>query len=233
MSLFGTLTERSGAIAMVRGWWSELRSNRRAMAGLLLVIALVAGDGVFLLRDATLRLRAAYEREVVRLQRVSAVAQERDWPQRAAASAALRAELEDRLWTADSDGIARADVQDWVTGIARDIGLPTLEVRIELATPKSLPPELRQITATITAQPTEQVLIALLERIERAPHLIVVDRLNVKQEPGPYLEMVLISYVRIGAPGAAPAPLSPASRGGSAKRSDAAVDKTAERSGSR
>ena len=63
----------------------------------------------------------------------------------------------------------------------------------------SLPPDLRQITATITAQPSEAVLIALLERIEQAPHLIVVDRLNVRQQPDPSLEMVLVAYARIGA----------------------------------
>jgi hypothetical protein len=198
MSIFATLAERSGAIGVALGWWSELRANRRAMVGLLLIVGLVVGDGFFLLRDATARMRANYDRELVRLQRVAAVAQERDWPQRAAASAEIRAALEGRLWAAESDGIARADLQDWVTGMARDIGLSTLEVRIELATPKSLPPDLRQITATITAQPSETALIALLERIERAPHLLVVDRLNVKQQPGPFLEMVLICYARIG-----------------------------------
>ena len=61
-----------------------------------------------------------------------------------------------------------------------------------------MPPDLRQITATITAQPSEAALIALLEHVERAPHLIVIDRLNVKQQPGPFLEMVLIGYARIG-----------------------------------
>ena len=87
-----------------------------------------------------------------------------------------------------------------------------LDVRIELATPKSLPPDLRQITATITAQPSEAALIALLERVERAPHLIVVDRLNVKQQPGPYLDMVLISYARIGPKIAGKTDLKPAAR---------------------
>jgi hypothetical protein len=199
MTIFASLAERSGIRGIAGGWWSELRTNRRAMAGLLVIVLLVVGDGLFLLRDATMAARAAYARELVRLQRVTAVAQERDWPQRAAASAAIRGQLEERLWIAESDGIARADLQDWVTGVARDIGLTNLQVRIELATPKSLPPDLRQITATITAQPSEAVLIALLERIEQSPHLTVVDRLNVRTQPDPALEMVLVAYARIGA----------------------------------
>src|SRR5437763_256534 len=132
MSLFSAFADRAGAIGVLHRWWAELRTNRRAMIGLLLIIVLAAGDGFFLLRDATQRQRVAYDRELVRLQRVAAAAQERDWPQRAAASAALRAELDARLWAADSDGIARADLQDWVTGVAREIGLPTLDMRIEL-----------------------------------------------------------------------------------------------------
>ena len=199
MTIFTALAERSGIIGTVLGWWAELRTNRRAMAGLLIIIVLVAGDGLLLLRDATAVKRAAYDRELVHLQRIAAVAREHDWPQRAAASTAVRGQLEDRLWIAESDGVARADLQDWVTGVARETGLPTLEVRIELATPKSLPSDLRQITATISAQPSEAVLIALLDRIERAPRLIVVDRLNVRTQPDPALEMVLVAYARIGA----------------------------------
>ncbi len=208
MTIFTTLAERTGAIGVIGRWVAELRTNRRAVAGLLVIALLVVGDGLLLLRDASVRLRAAYGRELVRLDRIAEVGQERDWPQRAAAAAAVRAGLEGRLWTAESDGIARADLQDWVTRMARDVGLSTLEVRIELATPKSLPPDLRQITATITAQPSEAALIALLEQIERAPHQLVVDRLNVKQQPAPYLEMVLICYARIG-PGIAANPAGP------------------------
>jgi hypothetical protein len=199
MTLPEIIAKRWRLVELASLWRSELKTNRRAAAGLLIIILLVAGYGLFVLRDATTAKRVAYDRQLVLLQRIAAIAQQRDWPQRADASAAVRAALENRLWVAESDGVARADIQDWVTGIARDIGLPALDVRIELAAPKSLPPDLRQITTTITAQPSEAALIALLERIDRAPHLVVVDRLNVKQQPGPFLEMVLIGYARIGA----------------------------------
>src|SRR5260370_40964944 len=113
MSIFATLAERSGAIGVVLGWWSELRANRRAMVGLLVIVGLVVGDGFFLLRDATARMRANYDRELVRLQRVAAVAQERDWPQRAAASAEIRATLEGRPWGAERAGIAPPAPAAW------------------------------------------------------------------------------------------------------------------------
>jgi hypothetical protein len=190
-----------GLGGLVRGWWAELKTNRRAALGLLVILVLIAGFGLTLLHNATLRLRAAYDQEVSRLQRIAAVAEIRDWPDRAKTSGSLRAERERRLWIAESEGVARADIQDWIGAIGREVGLPVSEVRIELAKPKSLPPDLRQITATISAQPSETAVLALLDRLERAPHLIVVDRLNVKQQPGPLLEMVLVAYARIAPAG--------------------------------
>ncbi len=198
MTLLTTLAERFGALGPARRSWTELRTNRRVMAGLLVIVAIVAADGLFLLRGATAALRVTYLREHTRLERVVAFEREHDWPQRVTASAGVRARLEERLWTAESEGVARADLQDWVTGVARDIGLATLDVRIAVSTAKSLPPDLRQITATIIAQPTEAALIELLGRIEQAPHLLVVERLDVRQQPSPSLEMVLTAYARIG-----------------------------------
>lgn len=216
MSTLEDFAKRSGAVSAVLAWWAELRTNRRAAAGLLAIFVLVAGYGFLSLRDATERTRVSRDRELVRLHRVAAVAQERDWPRRAEASTAARAALEGRFWAAESDGIARADIQDWVTAICRDAGLPALDVRIELSKPPSMSPDLRQVSATITAQPSEAAVIALLEAIDRAPHLIVVERLNVRQQPAPFLEMVLVGYARIGpkaAGKAAAAAATPAARG--------------------
>jgi hypothetical protein len=188
---------RSAVVGSVLGFWAELQTNRRAAAGLLLIAALVAGYGMLSLDDATARLRSFGSREHLRLQRIVEIGQERDWPERVTASARRRQALEARPWAAESEGVARADIQDWISGIGREVGLPMLDIRIELTKPAALPPGLRQITATITAQPVEEAVTAMLDRIERAPHLIVVDRLNLKQQPAPFLEMVLVSYARI------------------------------------
>jgi hypothetical protein len=179
------------------GFWAELQTNRRAATGLLLIAALIAGYGLLSLHDAAERLRAFGSREHLRLQRIVEIGQERDWPERVTASAQLRQALEARLWVAESEGVARADIQDWISGIGREVGLPMLDIRIELTKPAALPPGLRQITTTITAQPAEEAIAAMLDRLERAPHLIVVDRLNLKQQPAPFLEMVLVGYARI------------------------------------
>lgn len=192
-----SLPERSGLFGFAPGFLAELKQNRRASAGLMAILVLVAGYGLLLLADANDAARRSYVEENQRLQRIATDRDEKDWPARAAASAGMRAALEKRLWPADSDGVARADLQDWVTATGRQAGLDRIRVSIELTTPKGLAPDLRQVIATIGALPTDTALMQFLDRIEREPHLLVVDRLHVQQHPVASLEMTLIAYARI------------------------------------
>jgi len=176
---------------------AELRTNRRAALGLLAIAALIAVYGFMLLRGATERATEAYRTEAAMLQRIAAVAQEKDWPQRATQSGALLANLRQQLWTADSEGLAQADLQSWISTVGREIGMPIFDIRTEAAKLPNAPPDLWQITATITAQPSEPAVIALLERLARPPHLTVVSRFHVRQQSGPMLELVLTGYARI------------------------------------
>jgi hypothetical protein len=191
------LPKRPGLAEAGRQLWSELRSNRRAGLGLVVIAALAAAYGIVLLRGATAREAAAYHAQAQMLQRIAAIAAEHDWPQRAAQSTALLTGLQQRLWVADSEGLAQADLQAWIARVGREVGLPMLDIRVEAAKLPGLPADLRQITATVTAQPSETAVIALLEQLEAAPHLTVVSRLHLRQQPSPMLELVLLGYARI------------------------------------
>lgn len=194
------LGKRIGLAGLSFGWWTELRNNRRAAVGLLAIGLIVACYGWFALRDRAAGLQDQYDQQAIQLQRVTEVASEHQWAQRAAESDALRKQLEDQLWRGESEGVARADLQDWISAGARQIGLPSLDVRIETTRPKGLPPDLLRITATITARPSEAALIALLGYVDRSPHRVVLERFNVKQQPSPSLEMTLVAHARIGVP---------------------------------
>jgi hypothetical protein len=192
-----SLPERTGLSGLAPGFLAELKQNRRASAGLMAIVVLVAGYGLLLLADANDAACRSYIEENQGLQRIATDRDEKDWPARAAASSAMRAALEKRLWPADSDGVARADLQDWVTANGRHAGLDRIRVSIELTTPKGLAPDLRQVIATIGALPTDTALMQFLDRIEREPHLLIVDQLHVQQHPVASLEMTLIAYARI------------------------------------
>jgi hypothetical protein len=197
MTIPAMLTGRSEPDGAVFGLLRELRGNRRAQTGLLVITVLVCGYGLAMLRTATARVEASEQRAAATLARIAGIEQEKDWHQRAAASTALLATLDRRLWVAESEGLAQANVQAWISGVGRDIGLPMFDIRVEAAKPQNLPAYLRQITATITAQPSEAAVISLLERLQQAPYLTVVARLHVRQQPSPMLELVVVGYARI------------------------------------
>ena len=193
----------AGAIAEFAG---ELRRNKRAMVGIGAIVALVAGYGLLLLDDSVAASRAAYLDAGRRLDRVAAVAHEKDWPKRAADSSALRKSLEGRLWPADSEGVARANLQDWVTNAAHAVGLERLQVTIESTHPKDLPEDVREVGAKLTAVQSESSLETFLARIAADPHMIVVERLHAQQHPLPLLDMTLTTWARLVGPGARATP---------------------------
>jgi hypothetical protein len=197
MTISAFLAKRPGLANSIRPLWQELRSNRRAALGVAAIAVLLAGSGVVALRAATERSEANYRDQAAMLRRIDAIAHEGDWHQRATVSAALRKRLVGTLWQAESEGLAQANLQDWISGVGRAIEMPMLDVRVESTKAKDLPADMRQMTATITAQPSEMAVIDLLARLEQAPHLTVVTRLHVRQQPGPMLELVLVGYARI------------------------------------
>lgn len=200
MTMPTALSKDSGLASIARGLWAESVTNWRAGIGLILIGALVGISGLVALHRATATEIAAYAQMNAQLERIVAIEREHEWPQRTEESAHLRQVLESRLWTAESEGVAQADLQAWISGVGHEIGMPMFDIRVESTKPKNLAPDLRQITATITAQPSEAAVVALLERIAEAPHLTVVSRLHIRQQPGPLIELVMVGYSRVGAP---------------------------------
>jgi hypothetical protein len=200
---------RGAIFALAAAALAELKTNRRAVLGLLAIALLAGGYGLLLLGDAVDAARGAYVEARLRRERMAMTGTRTDWPARARISAALRQSLEKRLWPADSDGVARADLQDWITDVGRKAGLDRLRVTIELRRPTGpiaeIRPDIREVIATVEAMQNESALMRFLDRIESEPRLLIVDRLHVQQQPVASLEMTLISYARIARPrGAVP-----------------------------
>jgi hypothetical protein len=179
--------------------WTELKTNSRASAGLLIIIAVLALYGLLTLADLIEANRGAYRQQVVQTQRALSISQDKDWPTRAKQSADARDALEKRLWQFESEGVALANIQDFLTAAGRDAGLTKLQVRIDVARVKDLGPETRQFSATISATQTEEALQKFLEKIQRAPNLLVVESMHVQQRP-PTLQATLLTYARISDP---------------------------------
>jgi hypothetical protein len=179
--------------------WTELKTNSRASAGLLIIIGVLGLYGLLTLADVIEANRSAYRQQVVQTQRALSISQDKDWPARAQQSADVRAALEKRLWQFESEGVALANIQDFLTAAGRDSGLTKFQVRIDVGRVKDLGAETRQFSATISATQTEEALQKFLEKIQRAPSLLVVESMHVQQRP-PTLQMTLQTYARISDP---------------------------------
>lgn len=200
MTIQEGIAKRSGGLITWAGRiLAELKTNRRAAAGLLAIGCLAAGYGLLGLDDAIGGLRGSYADAARRLERQVESGRETEWLGRAAASGELRRSLEKRLWNSESEGMARADLQDWVTTNARAAGLEKVQVKIELVKPAGLPANFRQVTATINSLDTEVSLIAFLDRIKSEARLLVVDHLQVRTQPISTLEMKLVAYTVVNA----------------------------------
>lgn len=187
-------------VSELRRLGSELKANRRAQAGLAVIALLVAAVAWSELDAALGRLRQGYEADRLRLERVVALHDQGVWAERAEASATLRRSLENRLWPAETEGAAAANLSDFITNAGRQAGLANLQVKVDLSRPKSLPNDYRQMTATVSAVFAEQSLEGFLDRLEREPKLLVVERLAIQQQPFPRVDLTLQAYLRMSPP---------------------------------
>ncbi len=183
--------------------WEQLGTNRRAAGGVIVIAALLAFYGVFVLDDIIDAQRAAYRQQISETRRSLAISADKDWPARAKTSTNFRNALEKEMWQFDTEGVALANLQDWINAAGRDAGLGKLQAKIDVARPKGLGANIFQFTATITASQTEEPLQKFLAKIERDPHLFVVRSMHVQVRPY-LLEMTLVTYAKIsGSQGAA------------------------------
>jgi len=204
MSTQTTADPKPGLLRSVLALRGELANNRRALAGLVAIVTLVAAYGLLLLSDEIAARRDAYRQQAAQLHRASAIGQEQVWETRAKESAAVLDTLENRLWSFENDGIALANMQDWITTTAREAKLDKVQVRIEMSHPKGLRPDILQMTTNLTAVQTEPALRTFLERVATEPHVIVIEQMRVQSRPASLLQMTIVSYAKVArAPGAA------------------------------
>lgn len=198
-------TKQGGLLRSALALRTQLSTNPRALGGLIAIVTLVAIYGLLQFGDAIAAKRSAYRQQVSLLHRTAAIGEDSDWAGHAKESSEILKVLEDRLWNFENEGVALANMQDWITSVGRDAKLDKLQVRIKMARPKGLRPDIVQLNATFTAIHNGTSLRTFLDRIAREPHLLIVDQMRVQTRPTSLMQMTLVSYAKLSNPsGAAP-----------------------------
>ncbi len=204
--------------APIRKILDDLRARFTERFGKDLVLsdrlkALIAGVAVILLLSSLLGLHqlvTALERHYMRAQgdmtRLQSQIRTNIWQDRRQQSQVLKSVMEERLWTAQTPGLADAGFEKWLRDhMGRYKMEPTQQIQVRRvpvsraapsssgAAPDKLS-EIQRMTAKIVLPFDPQGLSNFLADVAEGEKTIVIDRLNVRAGRNPRVEMDISAF---------------------------------------
>ena len=158
---------------------AELEVNARLRSGVWLIATVVLFYLALIQSD---RVTAAYEdfaAEVGRLDRAEGLLEREDWPQLLAAERAVNQALEAAFWQADTQGLAQAQLQAALAGIAGRVGLREVRIQPGLIQPVPEVPGVWRVQAQFSANHEPGAQLRVLHAFATHPNKLVVDRLDM------------------------------------------------------
>lgn len=107
---------------------SEFQGNPRLRIGIFLIIPILLVYFVLVLADYRAALLDEYETQSADFKKIQALANEKDWVERAQQSKDLLSRAEARLWASESQGLAKADAQSWLEQLAAGLNIEELRI---------------------------------------------------------------------------------------------------------
>jgi len=176
---------------------AALSANPRLLWGLLGIAGILYLYLLLSLQGLVDEARADWQRAATSLaQQAANQAAGENWPERLEEVRAIAEEMEGRLWTADTVGLARAAFQQWLLASLREQGIEEQPLFEPAGTAA---PGIERFQAVVTAPFHPDQLYGLIERMVRQPALVDITRLEITGPPTPRLTLTLAAYVRIPA----------------------------------
>jgi hypothetical protein len=185
---------------------AEFRSNLRLRLLLAGVVAIVWLYALLSLRDLAIAKNQQFiglERQIAKTKLQTSAA---DWSQRLEAIKLLQVELEGRLWQNSTQGLAQAAFQDWLNqaAIRATLGRPAVTMLAveekgdagnndNTANPASPNLQLWKVRAKLEFDFTPPGLMNLLKQITVNPQQVVIESLNIRKEPVPRVDLLLVA----------------------------------------
>jgi hypothetical protein len=169
----------------------ELRNNARLRIGLGVIAVIVASYLFLLLDEYRQKLQTEHQSLVKRLAQLESVTQQTQWTQHASDARALLVQLEDKLWRANSKGLAQANLQAWLDAQVKAATIAETRLTMESTVDSTKYENLWQVTAQINGNFTAQSLDKLLLAFTKNPQWVIVDRLEIyRTKPAKFLLVV-------------------------------------------
>jgi hypothetical protein len=176
-------------------WLFANLAHRRTRVLLAILAATIAAAGLLILdaMDTSMLGRIAErQRQLVRIEQLGKA----DWRQRRDDTEPLRVQAEARLWEAETDGLAQANFQSWITEQAAVAGIGRIEIHTTINSNTTNAMKLRLLSAQVSGRFEPEGFLRLLQAIAGHDRILIVDRLEVQTLPVPHFEMLLGTYLR-------------------------------------
>nr|WP_316640639.1 GspMb/PilO family protein [uncultured Roseateles sp.] len=167
--------------------WRQLRAEVAANPRLRLGLYLIAGTLwlwlLLLAQDQAVLWRAEADEAGAELERLKPLQAATQWPQRAEDARKHLEAARAMLWTAPSQGLAEAALQDNLRSWADKAGLPVRELNVSAAPATEATANvagLVNLRARMVVDLNRIGLMSLLAEIGRSPKIMVVDTLRMR-----------------------------------------------------
>lgn len=190
---------------MIRAYWQrvrdEWRANRRLRLAGMVALAFVAFHLVFALEQRRQSLATQYGNDLELQARLQGMRGQADWDERAAQAEAALEEMRTRMPEVTGAGLAQAELQSWLSGLAEDNALTEPKVRVEQALDVPGYPDMWQVVARLDAEIPQYGDAAVLRALSAGLPWIQAERLDIGDGAPAKLALVVRGYYR-RAPGA-------------------------------
>jgi hypothetical protein len=159
---------------------TEFRQNTRLRVGIWLITTLLMSYAASFLQDYQAQLKKDYQETISRLNQLQSLVTQTQWLERATQSQALLNQLQVKFWQANTEGLAQAKFQKWLTEQLDRAQIEKPNVRMESTLPVPKYPKVWKVAAQVNATFNPAKLNILLLAIAEHLFWTTVEQLEVR-----------------------------------------------------
>jgi len=175
----------------------EWNNNNRLRIGSYVILLILGWLVIDMLQLEKQELNGQQQQLQIKLEKIKRITNEKDWPEKAAS---IRKQLllsEQKLWRADSLGLAQAQIQSWLAAELQRNRITGARLKVDKAkTMKLENQDFWRVTATIEGIFAVEDLLRLLFKIEAYRQLFVIEKLDVRQTTDTRNSLVMTAYFK-------------------------------------
>jgi len=155
---------------------AEFASNPRLRIGVWAVLGIFLLYGVLVMADMRAERADNISNLARQADRTASVLEAADWHDKAEQAKNRLEAVQGRFWEADSRGIARAELENWLDARAEQADMERVNIEVASAAPVDDEPELWRVSARVEGNHNPRVLRRWLAELAAAEHMLAIER---------------------------------------------------------